>query len=168
MIRIRRATVHDADILAQLGSETWVDTYITERYKEGIQCYTASIFHTQQLEKQLLEPNSIFLIAEVDERPVGFAQMRNGDLFRGITGPKPIEIERFYVQESWFGKGVALHLMLSCLSYARQHGFQTIWLTAWKFTERARAFYQQWDSSELGIYYFPIRGKRYSHHAFAR
>ena len=164
-IQIRRATIEDAETLADLGSETWINTSITDRYTASIQSYANGIFHTQQLKKQLADSRSFFLIAEVKQRSVGFAQMHGATLLQNISGPDPIELERFYVENLWLGKGVALHLMLACLAYAREHGFHTICVSDWKYTKHARVFYQHWQRSESGVYYFTIGNLMFQHTA---
>ena len=155
-ISVRRATVEDAEILITLGDETWVKATITDKSQEGMLVYSTSVFPTKHLKEQLIDPTTIFLIAEINKEPVGFAQMRSGEVLECITGPNPVEIERFYVQDDWFGKGVALQLMLACLSQARLQGFKTVWLKVWKYNERAKAFYSMWKFSEVGIYYATI------------
>ena len=155
-IHIRRATIEDAEVLADLGAETWINTYITDRYTAGMRSYANGIFHAQQLKKQLADSKSFFLIAEVNQRAVGFAQMHGATMLQNISGPDPIELERFYVENVWLGKGVVLHLMLACLAYAREHGFHTICVSDWKYTKHARVFYHHWQRSESGVYYFTI------------
>jgi ribosomal protein S18 acetylase RimI-like enzyme len=155
-ITIRRATVDDAELLAQLGTETWINAYITNKSTPTLQSSTALTFRAEQLEQQLADVNTIFLIAEVEHTAAGFAQMRNGEILKSITGPKPLEIERFYIRKTWIGKGVELQLMRSCISYAHKCGFQTIWLSAWKYNEGAKAFYKRWNFCEAGVYYIDI------------
>ncbi len=155
-ISIRRATVNDAELLAQLGTETWINAYITNKSTPTLQSSTALTFSVEQLEQQLADFKTIFLIAEVEHTAAGFAQMRDGEILKSITGPKPLEIERFYIRKTWTDKGVDLQLMHSCISYARQYGFRTIWLSAWKYNEGAKTFYKQWNFCEVGVYYVDI------------
>lgn len=155
-IQIRRATIEDAEALAMLGAETWINTYITDKYTAGMQSYANGIFHAQHLKKQLADPSSFFLIVEVQQKAVGFAQMHGATLLQSISGPDPIELERFYVEDVWLGKGVALHLMLACLAHAREHGFKTVCVSDWKYTQHAQVFYHHWPRSESGAYYFTI------------
>lgn len=155
-LQIRRATIEDAETLARLGAETWINTYITDKYTTGMQSYVNGIFHTHQLKKHLTDSGSLFLIAEVNHSAVGFAQMQDASLLQGVSGPDPIELERFYVEDIWLGKGVALHLMLACIAYAREYGFKTLCVSDWKNTQHARLFYHNWPRSESGWYYFTI------------
>lgn len=156
-IHIRRAIVEDAETLAKLGGETWINTYIADRYTPGMHSYVNNIFHTQLLKKQIAESaRSFFLLAEMNRIAVGFAQMHDASMLKRISGPAPVELERFYVQDEWLGKGVALHLMLACLTYARDYGFKTMCVADWKYTKHAGTFYHHWSRSESGMYYITI------------
>lgn len=156
-IHIRRATIEDAETLVNLGGETWIHTYIADRYTPGMHSYVNNIFHPQLLKAQLAESaRSFFLIAEMNQAAVGFAQMYDASLLKHISGPAPLELERFYIQDQWLGKGVALYLMLACLNYAQEYGFKTICVADWKYTKHARIFYHHWSRSESGVYYITI------------
>jgi hypothetical protein len=55
----------DAETLVNLGGETWIHTYIADRYTPGMHSYVNNIFHPQLLKAQLAESaRSFFLIAE--------------------------------------------------------------------------------------------------------
>ena len=62
---------------------------------------------------------------------MAFAQLRRGDTPTCVTGPAPIELQRFYVAHAWHGRGVAQALMQDVLSAARAVGAATLWLGVW-------------------------------------
>jgi len=156
LTKVRRATPEDAAQLAEFGLATWVHVHIWEAATEDSRTITEYPFQIDHLSDQIRDPQNIFLLVDVDRRLTGFAQMRGGKTFQRVTGPNAIELERFYIEPAWLGKGVALHLMLACIAAARDLGYETVWLNAWHANEHARAFYQQWRYAEPGFYTYTI------------
>ena len=60
----------------------------------------------ETLRAELKEKNSIFLIAEIENEPAGYAKITLGAIEDGITAEKPIELNRLYSHQKFLGKGV--------------------------------------------------------------
>jgi GNAT superfamily N-acetyltransferase len=60
-----------------------------------------------------------------------------------ILGPKPVELQRIYVDPTQIGGGVGATLMESSLEKARSLGYQTIWLGVWEHNHRALKYASQ-------------------------
>ncbi|MEM0981513.1 MAG: GNAT family N-acetyltransferase, partial [Cyanobacteria bacterium P01_H01_bin.58] len=107
-------------------------------------------------------PNSLFLLAykasEPDKNPVGYARLISHSTEPSVTGPKPIELVRLYVDQSAVGQGYGAQLMQACLEQAADDGFETIWLGVWEKNYRAQAFYKRWGFQQVGVHDF-VMGK---------
>src|ERR1700730_16973055 len=69
---IRYARAVDAGLLAELGARTFSETFAADNSAEDMAVYLASSFGPALQAAELADPDSIFLIAEVD----GFAIRR--------------------------------------------------------------------------------------------
>lgn len=155
-MNIRRASVEDAELLANLGARTFVETFAEDNSPEDMAAYLADSFGVGRLTEELSDPLSVFLVAEVEGSAAGYAKIRSGEASAGVDGPSPVELVRLYVLREWLGRGVGQALMQRCLEEARALGFQTIWLGVWERNHRAQAFYRKWDFREVGEHIFRL------------
>ena len=108
-VNIRRAQLEDANLLAELGAQTFSETFTEDNTPENMVAYLASSFNVQSLTAELADPLSIFLIADVDRQEAGYAKIRSGEPPSGVEGKKPIELVRLYVLQKWLGRESARH-----------------------------------------------------------
>jgi GNAT superfamily N-acetyltransferase len=155
-VQIRHATAADNTLLAELGAQTFHDTFAADNTPENMAAYLATSFGPEKQAAELADPASVFLIAEVEGAAVGYARLKEGQPAAVITGSRPIEIVRFYTRQEWIGQGVGATLMKACLDEAMQRGCDTIWLDVWERNLRARAFYQKWGFIEVGTQLFQL------------
>ncbi|HXM33891.1 MAG TPA: GNAT family N-acetyltransferase [Pyrinomonadaceae bacterium] len=153
---VRHARGLDADLLAELGARTFVETFATDNSAEDMAAYIASSFGPTLQAAELADPDSQFLIAEVDGFAAGYAKLKPGDAPDGVTDERPIELVRLYVSQEWLGLGVGAALMRVCIDEAKQTGYRTIWLGVWEHNARARAFYRKWNFRDVGRHIFQL------------
>src|ERR1041385_8896296 len=97
---IRRATVDDAEGLAALGAETFVETYGHLYPPADLQAYLAEAHTADQLRRALADPEVAAWVAEEGGRMVGFSQARPADLPHPDLRPEHGEIQRLYLRAS--------------------------------------------------------------------
>jgi len=153
---IRRASIADAKLLADLGARTFDETFSQDNSPEDMAVYLAASFSVGRLTEELTDPLSVFFVAEVDGRAAGYAKIHPGEVSAGVEGPRPVELVRLYVSQAWLGRGVGPALMRRCIDEARELGFQTMWLGVWERNHRAQAFYRKWDFHEVGEHIFQL------------
>src|SRR5882672_4346834 len=104
---IRMATAADAEMLTELARRTFYDAFAPMNSPENMEAYMSQNLTTQKFSAQVADPCVIFLIAEIEAAPAGFAKLFEGDVPDCVSGAAPIEIERFYVDRQFHGNGVA-------------------------------------------------------------
>jgi ribosomal protein S18 acetylase RimI-like enzyme len=157
---IRRGTEGDASLLAELGARTFADSFGNQNTPEDMAAYLAASFGTELQRAELVDPKNIFLILENDGVAIGYAHLRTGKPPACVSGPKPIELSRLYVESTFQGSGAGARLMEACLTEARRAGYQTMWLGVWKQNVRAQAFYRRWNFSVVGEHTFQLGADR--------
>ena len=153
---IRRAEPGDANMLAELGARTFRDTFAADNRPEDMDAYLASAFSLEQTTRELSDPRSTWLVAEIDGAPAGYAKLHTGHVSDAVKGARPIELARLYAAQEWLGRGVGAALMTACLEESRRAGHQTIWLGVWERNARARAFYLKWSFRDVGTQTFQL------------
>jgi diamine N-acetyltransferase len=153
---IRAASSADAEMLTEFARRTFYDAFAPMNSPENIEAYMSQNFTMQKISAQLDDPRAVFLIAEVEATPVAFAKLYDGEVPDCVRGFAPVEIERFYVDQQFHGKGVAHTLMQACFDRARQSGHGTIYLGVWENNRRAIAFYRKCGFDVVGSHAFQL------------
>src|ERR1044071_6432002 len=96
-VKVRRAGAEDAGLLSELGARTFSETFAADNTPEDLAAYIATSFNVAQQTAELEDPASAFLIAEVDGRAAGYAQLHSGEPEKGVESADPIELVRLYV-----------------------------------------------------------------------
>lgn len=159
-VKIRYATAEDAELLANLGRETFHDGFAGNPLmpQEDLRIYLDSAFTVSQLTAELNDANTIFLLADINGEAVGYAKLDCGVTTTGVSGENPIKLKRLYNKQNFIGCGIGKSLMQSCLDEAKKRDHDTIWLTVWKHNEIAQNFYQKWNFTECGKFDFQLGG----------
>ena len=98
----------------------------------------------------------VTLLSEAEGNIAGFAQLRWGDAPGCVLAESPGEIQRFYVVDTWQGKGIARQLMKSSIEEMKRHGSDVVWLGVWENNSRAIAFYRKCGFAEVGDHVFVL------------
>jgi len=139
-IRIRRADVEDADVLAQLNVHVQGlhETAEPKRYRATSRAEVAQWFATR-----LAGPGAVAFLAE-SERPVGYLLA-----FFGVHPRHPFCPERSYfmvdqlaVEDGERRQGIGARLMRHAEAHARAAGFSTLELDVRAFNKDAVGFYE--------------------------
>lgn len=155
-ISIRKATIGDAALLAELGARTFHDTFAAENTVADMAAYLAASFAADIQAEQIADPASVFLLAHVGDELAGYARLRSGAAPEQIAGEQPVEIVRFYADAPWIGAGVGAALMRESLAEALARKRDVIWLDVWERNPRAIAFYSKWGFTVVGEQSFAL------------
>lgn len=155
-IHIRQATVGDAKPLTDLAYTTFWDAFAhhPKNAPDDLNHYMRQAFNLEQITSELADERSIFLIAEVDGRPAGYAKLIIDSTEDGITAERPIELSRLYSHQEYIGKGVGQNLMEACFELAGELGHDVMWLGVWEYNPRAQRFYEKNGFREVGRHTF--------------
>lgn len=157
-VKIRYATPADNTLLAELGAQTFYETFAANNTPEDMAAYLAASFSPAKQAAELADPASTFLIAESESSVIGYARLKVGQPAPSVTGTRPIEMVRLYARKDWLGQGVGARLMQASLDEAVKQGCDTVWLDVWEQNARARAFYRQWGFVEVCTQLFQLGG----------
>lgn len=157
---IRLAGAADAAPLAALAARTFREAFAADNTPENMAAYLKRTYGFSQQAEEIADSAITTLLAEMEGRTVGFAQLRAGPPPPCVTGPQPVELWRFYVDRPWHGRGVAQALMAAARAEAVRRGARTLWLGVWERNQRARAFYRKCGFLDVGSQPFILGGDR--------
>jgi len=155
-MKVRYGNTSDAMMLSELGAKTFHDTFAKDNTPENINLYMKKSFSREIQLDELSRPDIMFLIAEWEDEPVGYAKLKMNSPDEALKGTKVMEIERIYASQEFIGRGVGKELMKACINEARQRGFDSIWLGVWEMNQRAIDFYAKWGFQEVGTHIFML------------
>lgn len=164
-LTIRPAEPPDAACIAALGFQVFMTTYATEGVWPSISREALGEFSVAAIEFQLSRPNVLFLIAEIRERVVGFAQLSQpaDEMPEGA-----MVLARLYVQEPFTRKGVGRALLARAEEVARAQRAPLLTLTAWVGNPRALTFYASQGYEDVGPNTFTFEGESYENRKFLK
>lgn len=151
---IRQASLDDAAVLAQLAERTFRNTFTTGNNSADMELHCAKSFGAEIQQKEILNPNYVALLAEIDHQLVGFAQVRLYSPKDCVTAQRPSELYRLYVSKEWHGRGVAQQIISQVFSTATAAGADHLWLGVWEHNPRAIAFYRKYGFKVVGDHVF--------------
>lgn len=157
-ITIRQATAADAKALTDLAYTTFWDAFAhhPKNAPDDLNHYMRQAFSLEQTTKELAEENSVFLIAEIEGEPAGYAKIIADAIEEGIAAERPIELNRLYSHQQFLGKGIGQALMNACFDHARQEGYDVMWLGVWEYNPRAQRFYEKNGFRIVGSHVFQL------------
>lgn len=155
-VAIRVGGVRDAAALAELAARTFHETFAADNRPEDLALHIAQSYGPVQQERELRDPAVATLLAEVDGKLAGYAQLREGKAPACVTGETPVEVSRFYIAKAWHGRGVAQALMRAVDAESHRRGGRTLWLGVWERNARARAFYEKTGFTDAGSHIFML------------
>lgn len=153
---IRPAEVADAPWLAALAERTFRETYSAYNTPGDMDRYVEEHFGPTHQEAELRDGRVVTLVAEVEGRGAGYAQLARGAAPASVAGSAPMEVVRFYVDQPWHGRGLAHRLMDATADAARAAGASTLWLGVWERNPRAIAFYRKCGFEDAGSQIFVL------------
>ena len=157
-IKIREATTDDAKALTDLAYTTFWDAFAhhPKNAPDDLNHYMRQAFSLEQISAELEDDKSIFLIAEIEGEPAGYAKIIVGSIEEGVTAERPIELNRLYSHQQFLGKGIGQALMDACFERAKADGHDVMWLGVWEFNPRAQRFYEKNGFRVVGSHVFQL------------
>ena len=155
-IQIRLASAKDAALVADMSRRTFYDSFAAQNTPEDIALYMETQFARESLMAEVGTPDNIFLLAYLDEQPVGYARLLAHEAPPEMGEGPALEIVRIYAEQTAIGKGVGKALMQYTLDLARENGKRWVWLGVWEHNLRAIAFYTKWGFEKFGDHPFIV------------
>jgi ribosomal protein S18 acetylase RimI-like enzyme len=156
----RRGSVADAESLAVFAARLYVETFGAATSLEDLAQFLDRSYGPSKQAAELSDPAIITILGESGAELSSYAQVRRHSPPPFVTGERPVELWRFYVDRRWHGRGVADALMSEVQSAARELKGASLWLSVWERNTRAIAFYTRFGFRDVGSQDFWVGSDR--------
>jgi ribosomal protein S18 acetylase RimI-like enzyme len=143
MISIKQATVSDAALISEIGIQSFIESHGNSASTENITAYIALKFNKEVLIEELNDPKNIFHILYFNDEPAGYSKIIFNDPHEAIEDKNVTKLERLYLLESFYGKGLGTILFDFIIGLSKKEKQAGIWLQVWTENKRAIAFYKK-------------------------
>lgn len=148
MMEIVQCTIGDLETYQTLARQTFYETYEKGTDPDDLKKYMDEHFSTEAISKELtVEPCAVFILKE--NEMLGYVKLR-WDTTHELLEGKCIEMQRIYVVKQHYSKGYGKILIEHAEKYARDHGFDWIWLCVWYENHGAIRFYERSGWQKFG------------------
>jgi ribosomal protein S18 acetylase RimI-like enzyme len=102
---------------------------------------------------ELQDPQDNFFFQEEGGVVKGYMRINtiHGCSLEALKPYKCIELVRLYVLKEYHGAGVANELMNFAIAFARENGYERMYLSVWEYNFRARGFYEKHGFVNTGL-----------------
>jgi len=133
---IRKAELDDINTIGFLAYQIWPITYKDILTLDQLQYMLNLIYSPASLRKQMTVLQHQFLLAEIDDEPVGFAS------YSKIDKPSTYKLQKLYVRTDIQGKGLGKTLLEYVEETVKDAGAKNLHLNVNRFN-KARSFYEK-------------------------
>lgn len=155
-LTFRDAQLKDAEGLAEIGRDTFVETFGDLYSASDLRQYLDETYSVEKMEADIKDPEVEVRIAFSGRKLLAYCKI--GPCKLPIdTGPEPaLELHRVYVYQHGQGVGVGRILLAWAIERARQRGAKNLFLGVWESNERAIALYEGTGFEKVGGYKFKV------------
>ena len=146
-----------SSVISKIGEETFTESFGEQNNPTDFKIYLEESFNQKQIEKEIQEPNSYYLLAYFQNEIVAYARIReSSEVNTTFPNNKCIELQRIYSLKKWKGKGVGKELLNYCIELSKVKGFDLMWLGVWEHNLHAIEFYNHLGFEPFSSHVFMI------------
>ncbi len=155
-VSIRDATLGDGQALADIGRETFFETFGHLYPKEDADYFAQERFSLARTRQDIGEAGRFIKLAFEGQALMGFLDC--GPVKLPIDSPvdSGLEVYRLYLRAPAHGRGLAQTLMDIAIAWAREQGAKSLFLGVYCDNARAQAFYRKYGFEIIGAYQFKV------------
>jgi ribosomal protein S18 acetylase RimI-like enzyme len=143
MINIIKATVNDADVIAQLGKQTFIESHGHSAQKADIDVFVAKYYNTLTVAKEFDNPMVEYHLIKLNGLAVGFSKIEISSPDNNIPEQHVTKLARLYLLDGYHGQNLGASLFNFNIDLSKTKNDKGIWLHVWVENKKAIRFYQK-------------------------
>lgn len=147
---IHEALTADVEALADVGLASFRATYASTASETDLESHLERYFSVAAIRNEMSRPDQGYLIARVDQEPVGLAKWRFGYCPDEVPESNSIEIQQLYILPGNQRHGLGGRLVAAVIDIAERRAARGIWLSVWEHADWAIRFYSKTGFREVG------------------
>ncbi len=164
---VRKANEYDAEMISLIGKISFRDAFGNVFDKDNLEEYLKNVYNPDKIEVSINKENNAWFVAELDDRPVGFAKVRKFSLNDEIESVSQVQLEKIYVLPGYQDRGAGSLLLDEVLNLAHELSPDYIWLDVYTGNEKAIRFYERNGFKKETTYYQGFGSQHFGFHMMA-
>jgi diamine N-acetyltransferase len=158
MIVYRKPLDSEISALADLGRDTFVDTFGHLYTSEDLSAFLGHAYSLASVTADFLNPDICYFIAEEDGALIGYCKIGLAPHFADydVAGKSVVELKQLYIRSGHQGGGIAPVLMDWALNEASARNADEMVLSVWSQNERAQRFYRRYGFDWIANTFFMV------------
>ena len=153
---IRRAGPADAETLAAIGAQTFIETFGHLYDPSDLETYLAEAYALDRTRADLADPTKASWLVEQDGKAIGYALAGPCGLPHDEVTPASGELKRIYFLKDSQGGGLGKRLFAEVIAWLQKEGPRDVWIGVWSENYGAQRFYARHGFEKVGEYGFPV------------
>ncbi len=156
-IKVIQANASHATVISTIGRQSFRDAFgHLFNSKDELPEYLNYTYQPEKLTVSLKKENNIFLLAFIDDVPVGFAKVKKFSLNDQIESINQMELQKIYVLTYYHGSGAGAALLRAVIKITKELQPDYLWLDTYISNLKAIRFYEKNGFVKFGKQYFTI------------
>ena len=158
-ITINPAKINDSEIISDLATKTFFDTYENKLNPKDMDTYTKNNFNAESISNEIKNKTAWYFLIYENNKPIGYSKLKWGKAPDRFNGFRPLEIDKLYLIRGKQNIGLGAIAMEKIKTLAKKHGYNIIWLRVWEHNKKALNFYKKLGFVEMENIDFKFAGK---------
>lgn len=155
-LQIKECSLGDIEKIKYISEQTFYETFSDLNTKEDMENYLNENFSDKQIERELNNDGSIFLVAEEGENTAAYMKV-NFDTAQTEAGhANSLEVQRIYVLKAYKGKQIGKRLIQKAIQIAKYNNLKYLWLGVWENNHSAIKFYEKQGFDKFDTHIFKL------------
>lgn len=156
IVDIERIGANRLAALRALACTTFMEAFAADNSPEQMQRYLTQRMSEAQLLSELQCSESEYYFALYQGEPIAYLKLNYGAAQTEDQGAACLELERIYVLQKFWERGVGQQLLDFAFARAASLGKNCLWLGVWEYNYRALRFYQKNGFEVFGKHSFVL------------
>jgi diamine N-acetyltransferase len=153
---ITKASHQHAQLLSDLGAETFLQAHKDSAPAHEIAAYVKKVYSIDAVANELNNPVNIYHLIKHEEAVAGFSKMEFSINHPDITLDRVTKMDQIYLLDSFHGLKLGAQLMRFNIDLSKSHGEKGMWLAVWTKNFKAISFYEKFGFSIVKESKFPL------------
>lgn len=156
MTNIVRAIINDVELLADLGTRTFIESHGSSAKQEDLDFFIREKYSHNYLYRDVSNPKNIYHIIYQDNVPAGFSKIIFNTPGENIEPTNVTKLEKIFLLKHFYNLKLGAELFNYNVIISKEHDQSGIWLFVWIKNERALSFYKKNGFKIVANYDFKI------------
>jgi len=156
MIKVCKAKISDAEVLAELSAKTFLSSHGHSASKSDIENYILKNFSTESYRIELADPHHQYYLIYLNNQLAGYSKIVFNSPQQKVKASNITYMSRLYLLKEFYGQNLGTHLFDFNIEISKNNHQAGIWLAVWVENLRAIAFYKKMGFVIIDNYDFPI------------